>query len=474
MLVFKTIIENVTSFFQKEDALEQPSRAAKDAAVELYEKPLPHKPGERPAIVSHHLERDGKLPTTSTFSSSAPQSAASAPNTGTASAASPSKLPFSSAQLKERLKALDEPRQEPVVIPARAPLERRKPALHDDEIALQIAQFERAISTVHHEMPGSDARDAPRDQSELGVQRAEPLSRPGFFDGLARFLRERGYAVDEDDLNAALERMKAHHAQRKESEERESRARSYEEALSRKIAELQELERDWVSKQDEIGAARGRVEALEAEIAEKTLELKGIVSSIRAHATFVSSMDASNQSGASASRQDPQETPRQETSRQESSRQESSRQESSPAAYGPHTYSDSLKSFVPETSAQTSSPSTTSMSGATTNITPIITPNIARENVTTAENVTAAALAARRAPPGQEFVLKDGGKVVTLEELRAALLVMDEAVFHHHVTPQRNDFATWMEGSFKLPSVAERARHVRSKYELALLLSTGA
>jgi hypothetical protein len=46
------------------------------------------------------------------------------------------------------------------------------------------------------------------------------------------------------------------------------------------------------------------------------------------------------------------------------------------------------------------------------------------------------------------FYAADGGQYRTLGDFANALFMMDETTFHHHVTPDRNDFANWIEGCF--------------------------
>lgn len=49
------------------------------------------------------------------------------------------------------------------------------------------------------------------------------------------------------------------------------------------------------------------------------------------------------------------------------------------------------------------------------------------------------------APSEQCFWTTDGRVLANLVELRDALKAMDEAVFAHHVTKGKNDFAEWIE-----------------------------
>ena len=42
------------------------------------------------------------------------------------------------------------------------------------------------------------------------------------------------------------------------------------------------------------------------------------------------------------------------------------------------------------------------------------------------------------------FVLSNGDKIKDLSELKVKLMKMDDGLFYSHVTPERNDFATWV------------------------------
>jgi hypothetical protein len=50
-----------------------------------------------------------------------------------------------------------------------------------------------------------------------------------------------------------------------------------------------------------------------------------------------------------------------------------------------------------------------------------------------------------RVPSAKVFRLNDGKDLRNLEELAVALSDMNEQVFSHHVTEQKNDFSNWIK-----------------------------
>lgn len=71
----------------------------------------------------------------------------------------------------------------------------------------------------------------------------------------------------------------------------------------------------------------------------------------------------------------------------------------------------------------------------------------------------------------ERFVLSNGRTLKNLHELRNSLLSMDEGTFRHHVNPDRNDFANWVEGVFKDKELAETLRKAKSTQEMFALLN---
>jgi|GEM_PF-1391024 len=64
------------------------------------------------------------------------------------------------------------------------------------------------------------------------------------------------------------------------------------------------------------------------------------------------------------------------------------------------------------------------------------------------------------APSGKGFYLSNGQCISSLEELARILPSMAPAVWAHHVTGDRNDFAAWVKGVFHDEDLALRLQHV--------------
>lgn len=78
--------------------------------------------------------------------------------------------------------------------------------------------------------------------------------------------------------------------------------------------------------------------------------------------------------------------------------------------------------------------------------------------------------------PEKSFWLSDGRTLKNMKELAAALESMDDAVWNYHVTPEKNDFANWIEEVFcqaqlgasirKVKSPRTAAKRIQSKLEI--------
>ncbi len=395
-LVFGTILENIKSFFQKEEELEHEPKQAPDAAVELFEKPLAWEQSHR--IVAHSLKGEPS-----------PQP----------------KLPFTSEQLRRRLQ--EAPPGPVTRAEGNGPVESQRPAPAapepKEDISSQIVEFEQAISAI----PGEDGSSIPL-SSAKERSRAAPGHPSSYFRKAAL---QDGLAPEE-----LLARMKEHHAQRLARERHDETVRGMEQELARLMAELQGLERDWAAKQEEIEAARERVAELEEAILAKGGELQEALARMKEQ----------------EARSPPEAGPADDARPQEPI-------PAAPSEHGP--------------SPDDAVPSQDNAAGVTAGTQPS-EPSAAgpREPMGVPPKPEAVAEeASRRAiAPEQRFFLADGSALSSLAELKDALLRMDDRVFYGHVTPERNDFAAWIAGVFKDEALAERVRHVRTKYELAGLL----
>ena len=58
----------------------------------------------------------------------------------------------------------------------------------------------------------------------------------------------------------------------------------------------------------------------------------------------------------------------------------------------------------------------------------------------------------------KSFRLASGEELFTLDELSEAINLIDPETFHVHVNESKNDFASWVEGVFEEPELAEQLR----------------
>lgn len=424
-MVFKTITENVKSFFQKEEDLEQQPRRLKDAAVEVFEKP-----GSEHHIVAHKLQGAPMLQ----------QQAQPKP---------PQKLPFSSEQLRQRLQ---QPTAQP---PTRAaPKIQQRPQISDEDISSQIVEFEQAITTI----PGEDGSSLPLSvPPKVAAKLAKTEQSPdGYFTQFAQFLRQKGYDVDDALLEEALAKMKQHHEHRLVVEKHKEKALSLEEQLSHKLSELQELEREWASRQEDIAIARERSADLEEVIARRTTDLRQLVATMRQH----------------ASQAPPPQSPSLPVTQSRPNPPEPQPVSLSPPiiASPPPLHS---REEAPMNVLPAQPPITPPVAMAAPPLPPPLSSDPPLPSLVAAPSsqLALSVSSAPQLPLEKRFFLHNGRSLSSLVELRDALLVMDDALFYYHVTPQRNDFVSWIRGVFGDERLAERALHANNKYDFARLLS---
>ncbi len=74
--------------------------------------------------------------------------------------------------------------------------------------------------------------------------------------------------------------------------------------------------------------------------------------------------------------------------------------------------------------------------------------------------------------PDQYFRLKDGKIIRSIEELQTALTNMSSEVFYHHVNPNQNDFANWIEHVYENPVLANQLRKIKTREATIIKLRT--
>ncbi len=68
------------------------------------------------------------------------------------------------------------------------------------------------------------------------------------------------------------------------------------------------------------------------------------------------------------------------------------------------------------------------------------------------------------------FVLANGKPVKHVGELAAILDQLEDHVFHHHVSPERNDFQNWIKDVFEDVELARKVSGVDDKKRLQLVI----
>jgi len=74
------------------------------------------------------------------------------------------------------------------------------------------------------------------------------------------------------------------------------------------------------------------------------------------------------------------------------------------------------------------------------------------------------------APESQCFMLCNGKPVKNIKELADIMEELEEHVFNFHVTPEKNDFATWVKDIFQDVELAEKLAGIKDKKHMQLVL----
>jgi len=74
------------------------------------------------------------------------------------------------------------------------------------------------------------------------------------------------------------------------------------------------------------------------------------------------------------------------------------------------------------------------------------------------------------APVEQYFILCNGEPIKNVEELADVMEDLRDEVFNFHVTPDKNDFATWIHDVFKDIELAEELANIKHKEPMRLVL----
>jgi hypothetical protein len=76
----------------------------------------------------------------------------------------------------------------------------------------------------------------------------------------------------------------------------------------------------------------------------------------------------------------------------------------------------------------------------------------------------------RDAPETNYFVLCNGKPVKNIKELADIMEELEDHVFSFHVTPEKNDFATWVKDIFQDVELAQKLAGVKDKKHMQIVL----
>jgi len=78
--------------------------------------------------------------------------------------------------------------------------------------------------------------------------------------------------------------------------------------------------------------------------------------------------------------------------------------------------------------------------------------------------------AARDAQPTEYFIMCNGKKLKNIKELADVMEEIEDYVFNHHVTEDKNDFSTWIKDVFKEIELAKNIAGIKDKKHVQLVI----
>ncbi len=75
--------------------------------------------------------------------------------------------------------------------------------------------------------------------------------------------------------------------------------------------------------------------------------------------------------------------------------------------------------------------------------------------------------ALREVDANEAFIMKNGIKLYSLEDLADALRIISDDIYNYHVTHERNDFATWVRDVFNDLTLAARLYAAKNRFDAA-------
>ncbi len=73
----------------------------------------------------------------------------------------------------------------------------------------------------------------------------------------------------------------------------------------------------------------------------------------------------------------------------------------------------------------------------------------------------------REVDANEAFIMKNGIKLYSLEDLTDALRIISDDIYNYHVTHERNDFATWVRDVFNDLTLAARLYAAKNRFDAA-------
>lgn len=238
-IVFRTIAENIRSFFAKEDELLAQPKHVPQAASEVYEHPsAPERIVERP-LPKESMQQ--------------------------------AKLPFTPSELRAALRAKES---------ERPPVPQKREAELERDISHEISVFESALQDVHGTVPGQPMPPQAVSRSVSSGATPTPSLPAGhdaFFDEFGQFLLRADLDAEgllEQDI---VHRLREFHRSKQEGKEYYVYSTDVQTAVQRKLGELKTLEHEWFHTQQQIDELERGMHGIEQEIEARGRDLKGLL-----------------------------------------------------------------------------------------------------------------------------------------------------------------------------------------------------
>lgn len=415
-MIFSVIVENIKSFFSKEEQLEKDPGKLPQSASDVFEKPA--------SLNKKFENRIGSLGIVSNKDVNSDNN----PNKGLLNNLNnnlnnqnskfnkkiidkdlpknnnSNGLKYSSAQLKERLRAKQGLSKFEVDTNEKKKNEKNE-ATNNQELITpdEIKAFEQAINGIDSITTGESNSFIPRGDGVSNINDATNKNylsesskvkkslEGGFFSEYEKNLINRNYDLDSRnfDGNELINKMHDYHNSKLEGKEYHLHKEDLELAIKKKIADLKEYEYEWFDLKEREQSIKRAMNNIEEDIKKKSSELKSLVSQINSD-TLLLSRSEENEQG---------------------------------------------KKVVEEKKELL-------------------------ENKEQLKQNTAVV------PNPNAFFLADGRAINNLDELREALRTMPDAIFYQHISPNRNDFATWIADSLGREELSLELRKCSNKYEM--------